>query len=568
MNFPHLMAGAVLLFALSSCGGGSGDKPTSIPVPPAPDTTNTSLKNLRFSQSFTNDATSLSGAWDTVTGTAVKGDAEADKVSVSYNADTKTYTVGAGTSSTFGEQDIVEQDDLDTRYDRKTEGGSEQFTLLGPTDVQTVDPQYVAIAFLQRNAVIDKMQNVEFSTFTYGLPAAAAMVPRSGEAAFDTDVFGLVTKPGEEPATFRGLGAFSVDFAEGVFTTTTPITQFGLVTGREVSGGGIELVASGRLTSGTNGFSGPASLGSPYGLASGTIAGRFYGPSAQELGASFQANGPDGMAAVGSLVGVKDSRLTAENQTLTNLKREQLFYLRGGGSVGSINVLNSQTFVFSAPSSDMLSGRFSVNDKIASKDANFTTYAKTGDAGYGVQDVVLELYRPGAANNEVALTYASFGHWSGKSETENKDYYFVYGFQTANNLLTARTGRAQYSGVAYGTGVNADASRRYAMEGTSSFNIDFSRQNFGGQLALKGTEHATGSSTDFGRYDIDGALYSTASFLSGDISNGANPLGTFEGYFFGSDAQELAGTFYFVAPAGTAEALDVGISGATVAKRN
>ncbi|NTZ41777.1 transferrin-binding protein-like solute binding protein [Altererythrobacter sp. SALINAS58] len=434
---------------------------------------------------------------------------------------------------------------------------------MGPDPSQ----DYVALGFRQQNRPDGDDQGVEFTTFTYGFRTDAAGVPRTGQAAYGIDVFGVATKPGEEPVSFDGSGKFSVNFFEGSFLAQASTTEYGLVTDYGVSGGGIELNASGMLSATDGSFSGLAAYGSGYGQTSGTIFGRFYGPSAQEVGASFQTNGADGLAAVGSFVGATNDTLVPENMSFTSLSREQRFYTLDGGSVGGLTWLNSETFDFQGYSSDMGGGRFTAADKIAGKSTNFRTYAKTVDDGYGAQDVVLELYENGSANTEISLTYASFGHWSGTRDGGTRDEYFHYGFLTGRNLLTARTGTARYAGVLYGTGVNSDASRKYDIRGTSAFNIDFSNQIFGGNLTATGTEQSSGVSANFGSFAVDGTVFSGASALEGLISRGGMNLGSFNGSFYGPDGQDMAGSFYFNAPAGTGDALEVGIKGVTVTKR-
>jgi len=570
MKIGYLAASAVALVWLSGCGGGSGDV-ASTPMPtPAPTPTpsgNATMTDLKVSQSFTNDAATFKGTWDVPTGTAIQGTSKTGVLSIRYDAGSGSYAVSTeGRSQSFGASDVTSQDAYDTMY-RRTDGShSETLTLVKQPYTGQAAKRYVAMGSWQSSTVTDGRQSTEFTSFTYGLPTAAAMVPRTGSAAYGIDMFGLVTMPGEEPMSFKGSGKFSVDFAQGVFTTQAYATENGLVTDKGVSGGGIELRAGGSLSSSGGTFAGSAVYGSSYGQASGTIAGRLYGPDGEELGATFQTANASGMAAVGSLVGSRDASQTADGQTLTDLTSGQQFYARGGsGSGGSFTWLNSETFDYSGYSSDMVGGRFTINEKIASKDANFTAYAKTGDNGYGTQQVLLELYKPGSANTELALTYASFGHWAGTRAGSTQDFYFTYGFATGANFLAARTGKARYEGLAYGTGTSALA--RYDVKGTSSFDVDFGAQAFGGALALSGTDRTSGARTDFGSYDMVGTLTARDSSLQGTLSRSGSNLGSLNAQFYGADAQELAGTFYVNAPVNVVGAGGVGIQGAIVTKR-
>jgi len=570
MKIGYCAASAVALLWLSACGGGGSGGVDSTPTPtptPAP-SGNSTLTNLKASQSFTNDAATLTGTWDLPTGTAIDGSSKAATMSIRYDAGSKSYAlITDARNQTFGGSDVVSQDTYDTVYRRSDGTRSETLTLVKQPYTGTAAKQYVAMGFWQSSTVGSGRQSTEFTSFTYGLPTASAAVPRTGAAAYGIDMFGLVTLPGEEPMSFQGSGKFNVDFAKGLFTTQAYASESGLVTDKGVSGGGIELRAGGSLSSSGGTFTGNAVYGSSYGQASGTIAGRFYGPNGEELGATFQTANASGMAAVGSLVGSRDAAQTPDAQTFDGLLSGQAAVWLGGDGGSSVRWLNSETFDFQAYSSDMVGGRFTVNEKVASRDPNFTSYAKTGDNGYGAQQVTLDLYKSGAANTELALTYSSFGHWTGTRAGSTQESYFTYGFVTGSNFLAARTGTGRYEGLAYGTGVNSATSARYDVKGTSSFDVDFGAQTFGGALALAGTDRASGVLTDFGSYGMTGTMAARDSSLAGTISRGDGYLGNFSGKFFGADAQELAGTFYLNAIAGSGSVPTVGIQGAVVTTR-
>lgn len=564
MRIGYNAAGIMALMLLSACGGGSGGV-NSTPTAP---TANATLTDLRVSQSFTNDAATLTGTWDLPTGTAIDGSSKRDDMSIRYDAAAGTYTLTAGASSeVFGAADIFSQDAYDTAYRRTNGSGNEYLTLVKQPYTNTAGNQYVAMGFWQSNTRENDRQPTRFTSFTYGLPTASGMVPRSGSAAYGIDVFGLATAPGEEPVSFQGAGKFSVDFAQGLFTTQAYTSEYGLVTDKGASGGGIELRAGGMLSSGAGTFTGNAVYGSLYGQAYGSIAGRFYGPRGEEVGATFETANAAGMAAVGSLVGSRNANLAPDNQTLAGLASEQRFYTRGGGVIGNLTWLNAETFDYAGYSSDMVGGRFTINEKVASGNPNFTSYAKSGDNGYGTQQVTLDFYKVGGANSELALTYASFGHWTGTRAHETQEHFFAYGFVTGENFLAARTGKARYEGVAHGTGINSDASARYDIKGTSRFDVDFSRQSFGGALVLEGTERTSGALAKFGSYDMAGLLAARDSSLHGTVSRGREGVGNLWAQFYGPDAQELAGTFHVNAPAGSGEARGVDIQGALAATR-
>ena len=409
MLFKNLFAGTAVIALLSACGGGGGVASTPTPTPtPAP--SNTKLTNLKASQSFTNNAASLAGTWDLTTGTAISGSAKAAPLTVSYDAKTNGYTVSTGNQTqTFLPKDITSSDNGETIYAVPGASGSDHLTLISTTLDSSLALQYVGMGYWQRNAVADTKQTVDFSVFDYGLPTSAAAVPRTGSAAYAIDTFGLVTAPGEDPTAFQGGGQLDVDFAQGIFNTHSYLTEHALVSGGSTTGGGLELTAAGNLSSHDATFSGSAFYEGSFGSAAGALAGSFFGPSGSEVGATFSGENANGLAVVGSFVGQQDPNLVVGNHTLTNLTQEQLFYTRTyGNSVGQLNWKNSETFTYSPPSSDQAGGLFTLADKVSSPDANFTKYAKTfGSAYYGTENVTLSMFKPGADNTKLALTYAS-----------------------------------------------------------------------------------------------------------------------------------------------------------------
>lgn len=573
MKIGYLAASVAALALLAGCGGGSGgvnSTPTPQPVPPAPSppTTNTTLADLQVSQSFVNDAATLKGTWDVATGTAIDGASKAATLSIRYDAGAGSYTlVTDARNEAFNASNIIRQNDYDTMRQRLDGSHSEHLTLVKLSySAQTGEKaeKYVAMGFWQSSNRADNLQSTEFTIFNYGLPTASTMVPRTGAAAYEIDLFGLVTKPSEEPMYFQGAGKFSVDFAQGLFTTQASAEEYGLNAEWRRTGSGIELRAGGSLSAGTGTFAGNAVYGSSYGEAWGSITGRFYGPNGEELGATFHTANDAGMTAVGSIVGSQDATQKPDSQTLTALMSEHAFRTLGGGI---LTWFDAETFDYDAGDPNMIAGRFTANEKIAGRNANFVTYAKSGDVGHGPQQAVMELYKAGSANTELALTYASFGHWSGPLEGSVQDRYFAYGFTTGYNFLRAHTGTARYEGVAYATGRNSDNSTLYDLKGTSRIDVDFGTQAFTGAFALSGTEKISETSVDLGSFDIHGPLITATPAIAGYIRRDTTDVGSLVARFYGADAQEVAGPFSLLAPAGTVEAKDVFIQGAIAAAR-
>lgn len=578
-------AAASCLF-LAACGGGGGGgggshvepiPPVATPSPtPTPTPTNTTVRDLKVSQTFTNDAAGSRFVLDKTTGTGISGSAGTGNVAISYDAATNGYTISAnGRTEAFGPTDVSESDAYDVIYKKASGEGNSYLTLIkqpysGSSNAAGVSTRYVAQGYYQRIVTTADRQDTDFSTFTFGLPSVAAAVPKTGTAAFGIDAFGLVSKPGQEPRAFQGNGSFSVDFGAGIFKAHSYLTERSLVSDDSVVGGGIELTAGGSL-SGNGSFGGNALYEGWFGAAGGTLSGRFYGPAAEEVGATFAGAGADGMAVAGGFTGQRDATLKPDNLTLTNLSQSQLFYTQWGyNSVGQLNWLNAETFTFSPPSSGMYGGTFTAADKVASSDPNFTTYRKTFSSSYDSQDVTLELFKPGSGNSKLALTYASFGHWGaavpygvGRTQT---DLYFAYGLETPARLLIGKTGTGHYEGVLYGTASTSQTDARYAVTGSSRFDVDFTGQSLSGALSMTGASKNGGAGIDFGSFDFSGKLPSYVAGGTFGLMRGGQAVGQLDTRFYGPDGQEIAGAFSLNVPQGAAgERLS--INGVTAATR-
>ena len=554
MRLRGLLACTAVIGLLSACGGGGGSV-ASTPTPPSTSaSTNTSLTDLKYSQSFANDASGMSVVWDQTTGTGISGSTQSATMTIAYDAKTNGYTISTGSySQEFLPADQSSSDDYDTVYSK--DGSILTLTSKGYSNGLVTE--YVRMGLLQRNTVEGSTQNTELTSFTYGFPTDAAAAPRTGTASYSTEAFGAVSAPGAEPKSFSGSGQLDIDFLQGVFSGHSYLTEYGLVTGSGASGGGIELTTVGQLSSTDAGLTGTAVYEGWDGTVTADLTGSLYGPSGEELGATFSGENTAGMTVTGAIVGQQDSSLTPANLSFTNMTQQQTFYTRMSQySGGSLTWQNSETFIYSGYSSDESGGQFTIDDKVDGR-ANFTTYRKTFDnAYYGTQDVMLELYTPGSANTELPLTYASFGHWQGSlpaSYNGPANRWFVYGFTTPDYALANRTGSASYAGVAYGTGTGSSG-ERYDVSGTSSLAVDFSADTFTGALALTGTETGTNAAVDFGSTAFSGTIDSRSNTLTGDFSASGVLGGSLYGQFYGPQGQEVAGTFTFNAPQGGAAA--------------
>jgi hypothetical protein len=561
---------ATVSLSLSSCGGGSGGGTVAtVPTPPAPPAaTNSSITNLQANQNFAVDSASVSTAIDLTAKTITNAATAPSSLQVSYDASTKSYSVtGTGRSQTFQPSDIQTGTSVgETRYVKTGTTGNDYLTLVTTPYSGITSNQYVGLGYWQRNVTSAGVQNTSFDSFVYGLDTAAAMVPRTGNAGYVTDNFGFVTIPGKAPLAFTGAGTFNIDLALGTFLTKANVYEYELTSARAQSGGGLQLLAAGQLGS-NNAFSGNMTYSDTYATVSGTIAGRFFGPSAQELGASFSANNAAGAAVTGSLTGQSSSSVPAANVSITNYVADQLFYtsqamLSIGKSASGTAAINYRTLigqvtrqkdggiVFVPGESDYQNVSFAAGDQVADSRPNFVTYSKT----------------------ELALTYAGFGSWTGGAASGYGPFdghvYFAYGIVTPTGLLSHKTGTATYSGVAYGIAAARDGSVSN-VTGSSQFGVDFSAQKFNGSLRLAASQAAGVASRDLGSWTFADHIASgqliTTNLTAPAGSTGA--IGTIAPQFYGPDGQEIGATFSLQTGADNAPDT-LSVVGATVAKRH
>jgi hypothetical protein len=506
-------------------------------------------------------------------------------LTISYDAATRSYTVvSGGRSDTFAPADVISNTIGEVRYRAPAAAGGTSLTLVTTPYSGSTSNRYVGLGYLQRNTIAGSRQDTVFDVFAYGLPTAAAAVPRTGNASFAIDVFGLATTVGAEPRVFEGAGTFDIDLSNGIFSTSTPLTETGFLSGYSIIGGSVELIGSGHLSASDGTFAGDIRYSGTAGRVAGALNGRLYGPGAQEVGAAF--SGVAGNTTVnGGFTGQRRDSNPLVNQTLTNLVAPQLFFtdgallevttFEGGGlpnvgaspQIGQLNRQANGDFTFSPGRSDLPSGQFNAANQAPSGNPNFTSYAIVA----GGQPIRLDLFRPGSANNELVLTYTSLGRWAGASQngvvaTSDK-VYFVYGLATPGGLLAARTGSATYTGIVYGSGADRRTAATYDVNGTSRFLVDFSNQSYSGALTMNGVGLNGAGNLDFGTFDFAGKLAAFTPDTQVTLTQAGQNVGQLTTRFYGPGGEEIGGPFTLVTHDPSTNEAAVVIAGATVAKR-
>ena len=182
--------------------------------------------------------------------------------------------------------------------------------------------------------------------------------------------------------------------------------------------------------------------------------------------------------------------------------------------------------------------------------ASFDHYVQSVGSGLNDGNTTvsdLYLFRPGATNTRLALTYATYGVWStsqqGATNTHFLTRFATYGIETASESMP-RTGSATYSGIVDGLAtVNNQAYRLTGSTGTVTAN--FATGVVRTALTLTGNPDPLSladGTVALGALAGTGAISTGTSRFTGTIS-GLGATGSFGGGFFGPGAAETALAF-------------------------
>lgn len=575
-------------------GGGTGTSPGPSPTPtPAPSPTptptptpNVSLLPLTNSETFATDGTAIAASYTTSAPGTVT--ASTPTISVAYDAASGSYTVTSGSrSQSFrpSDKDAANSSAQLTVFQRTAGDTTDSLTLTNTGTAGAYRYQYVGAGFWQRTVQNGGALSASVDAFTYGVRTPASAVPRTGLGSYAVDLIAVQAYP-TEVASLAGNGRLDVDFAGGSIGISGSGRSVGLVQGRSLI---FDFLGRATIASASNQFTGTMSLSS-FGD-SGTLSGRFFGPGAEEVGATFAttSNTSDGaIRTVGTITGRKnvtnsDTLATVATPRSFDLITMPLSYYVDSttGLVASANAgsrdQNTLGFDRSAGSYTLYGTNFTAATLVA---AESTARIKTYRVINGTDVSTLKVYVPTGSSGELVLNYSGFGVYS----TQTKQFpgqdgflfrWFSYGLETAASALP-RTGTASFSGQLYGNAQRPGASGGYDMRGTGTLDVSFSPGGGGsvtGTLAPVFTPTGGGASFDYGKLSFAGQLTSGLNAIDGPITHAPGATQNFTGYGFGrlfgpngeEAALQLSGT-YKPASGGTPND-QLSVSGLLVARR-
>lgn len=583
-RFSRVLALGAISLCLAACGGGgtsSTPAPSPSPTPtPGPTQTNANLLGPLVSESFTNDATSASGTFPGAASLV----AGPSTLTISYNQSNNAYTIQTqGRTQTFspGDKDASKSTAEQTTFKKTSGSTTDLLTLTNPGTSGRFLYKYVGAGFWQRSVQSSSSVAGSFDSFTYGVATPSSAVPTTGNASYDFDVIGvLAPASGAAPYGMGGNGTMTVDFAAGQLVGSGNVSLVDSLTGQTIEFG-TAISLNGSITSSKT-LSGSFVYdpnGSRY---VGGLAGRFYGPAADEFGASVWGTAqnqafPGALSA--ALIGRKGTSGPGSNLSLLSLSSDQTFYAKGAhiliyvdpatGKVINSSVQEVSQFTGAGSIGPQLdykastntwtitdnyqgsngTGSYGPSQQLASQsDARFTEYRSVS----GANTSVFRLYKPGSGNPEVALTYASYGIWdqlqNPASDGLNHNFrtYFTYGIQST---AFPRSGTAAYSGLIAGqAGSTIRDSDPYDVTGNFAFTFDFGADNISGSFnpVLKNLSSGATTNLAYSLVNTRGPLAGGQGFDGYLLRSGADPsnvTGAFKGLFFGPATNEIAGTW-------------------------
>lgn len=547
----------------SSPGVGSGAGPAPSPTPTPTPTPNTSLLALTSSETFTNDGASASGSFPT-NGANPTVTAAATPISVAYDASARSYTVTSGSrSQTFlpADRDAATSTAQLATFKRVSGNKTDTLALTTAGTSGAFTYQYVGAGYWQHTEERADAVSGTMDAFTYGIRTPDAAMPRTGYGNYAIDL--LAVRAGNPIApieSLAGSGGLQVDFAGGqLLWSGSGVTAF-------PSGGSgpMTFSGSGAITAGSAAFTGTMKIDN----ASGPLSGRFFGPAAEEIGATFVATaGTIGARTVGSITGRRNAGdATADTTTLASLAAARTFTLPSGGAL-NLEVQNSRgaapgimvnatltsrpdwtSLAFDpAAKSYTFDGRtFTAANAVAAEtSAGMRTYRQTESD----KVATLRIYTPDGSNGTLALTYAGFADYTsvlqpatGTTNTAAR-IWSVFGLETAASDMP-KVGTATYAGQVYGA-ASRIGSQAYDMRGTANWQVDFVARTITGEVAPVFTPSGGGSALDLGPLRLAANIAgSSPNSITGSMieKGGAGSVGranlTVDGRFFGPKAAE------------------------------
>ncbi|MCA0210789.1 MAG: transferrin-binding protein-like solute binding protein [Proteobacteria bacterium] len=493
-------------------------------------------------------------------------------MTISYDATSQSYTINTSNGSrTFRPQDQTASDSNATYYSWTNGSDDDSLMLTKAGDSGAFNYRYVAAGLKRYRAGSGTAEGMltRLDAFTYGIRTADAAVPTSGTGSFAIGITGNQAL-GDAVGRFDGTGLLTMDFANlaftgsGLLTIRYPSNRYPARSDGPYSPYFGRFATSGILGTGRNQFTGTIDL-ELLGAFQAALDGRFYGPAAEEVGATFAGPGPGNRTVVGAIIG-RRGNAALEYETLGSLltpvmvpaSYSSLSYVDNGAGTSFSSVAlgrgDGAIVIDPAPPSYSAGPDFGPANKVPEQsDARFTTYR----IGSGENQTVYRVYNVGSGNDQLVLSYATFlqRQFVGPAGARFNEAS-IFGL-LSNYSYLPRSGHGLYQGVLHGSAIGSDSNAdRFALTGTAGFDFDFGAASFTGTLNPTATNLRTNVASSLGTFtfangSVPGYNGMSVAFF-GDIVGAPGATGRIDGRFYGPNAQEIAAIFSLTTPgAGT-----------------
>jgi hypothetical protein len=446
VRFVRQLPLVALLAALSACGGGgsgggvdstppppTGGTPTPTPTPP-PTGVNSQLIGTLASETFVNRNAELTISGSKVTGQATGASAVQRQLTIVYNAANQSYTLTANDRTlTFSAADLDAAQSTATLavYVKKDGSGSDSLILTRGGTSGRFTYRYVGGTFWQRVTDTPTTLGINAVAAVYGVATPAAAVPRTGTASYGVDLIGYMTS-GDNFFATTGQGRMDVDFATGTVVNDGTLAYPGSQP--------VRFRSAATLSSSNNSFTGTFTF-DDSGRFEGTIEGAFFGPAAEEVGASWAATQTNGRAAAGVLLGRRDGA-SLGNASFASTPNNQIFttsatrttYSQGSGAPTDAARGSAAVTIHHNAATDVYT--LIAPDRSVYLGAPTVAGGPVTSVGIGTREDRLEFVR-------ADTSYVRLARWSGYagagSTTKRFANHIVFGMPTAATAVP-RTG--------------------------------------------------------------------------------------------------------------------------------
>jgi len=496
-----------------------------------------------LSESFTNDAASGTATYPKNGGRPTTS-AAAASATIVYEASSQKYTLTVnGRTQSFLQSDVdrTQSSAAVTVYVKTSGGTTDSLTLTNAGTSGRFTYRYVAGGFWQRTADGAASISGSIDAVAYGVETQGASVPRTGYASYNMDLIGAQTLA-DGVTGITGSGTLVADFAGGRLTTNGQIANASPTSPNRFSGTAL-------LSSTDGSFAGTIGLNSATAVNyNGALTGRFFGPGAEEVGATFSAAANDGNIVVGALLGRRNN-VAGGNSLISNLTAAE--FLNGDSARLDFRGLNTPVAVQARGTRTMVAyydptqenytvllkdrSRVLASTQLINTGLDPSSYAGVGSAGSYASFEPLFGYPPRTQYLRAGRVFST-----------SPNYVFddvVFGIATPNGTMP-RSGTAGYAVNLIGSIAETGATNVRTIAGTGVIIASFASNSLSAQGTLS-DYFPSFNPPGIGTFSGSATIGASENSLSGTLgfSGIGSYSGAWQGRFYGPAAEEVGTVF-------------------------